>query len=325
MAFIDELKILASAGRGGDGVVRWLHVKGVDHAGPSGGNGGNGGDVYIRSVRDISLLGRYSGEKKFFAQSGNSGEGLSKHGASGEDKVIDLPVGSIVKNTNTGESYELLTEGQKIMILKGGRGGVGNKVFRSSVNQRPDQSTPGIEGESATLEIELRLIADAGLVGLPNAGKSSLLNALTKASAKVDSYAFTTLDPNLGALYGFVVADIPGLIEGASEGKGLGHKFLRHISRTKMLLHCVSLESETPLDDWRVVRKELVQYQNGAIKDLKELIVLTKSDSRDLLYINDIIAEFSRYSDSEILSATILDDDSVSFLKKIIIKRLNNQ
>ncbi|HEV8666726.1 MAG TPA: GTPase [Candidatus Paceibacterota bacterium] len=225
MAFVDELTFDAAAGKGGDGVVRWLHEKGKEYSGPSGGNGGNGGNVYMRAVRDLNLLARYRGEKRFDAPSGADGENSNRHGKGGDDMTIDLPIGSLVRNTATGEQYELLEEGEKIMILKGGRGGAGNAAFKSSVNITPEESTPGALGESATFTIELRIIADAGLVGLPNAGKSSLLNALTNAAAKVAPYAFTTLDPNLGALYGYIIADIPGLIEGASEGKGLGFRF----------------------------------------------------------------------------------------------------
>lgn len=321
MPFVDELRILARAGKGGDGVVRWLHLKGKEYSGPSGGNGGNGGDVYIRAVRDLNLLARYRGEKDFAAGDGEAGGNRNKGGKQGADCTIDLPVGSCLRNEATGERYELVRENEQIMILKGGRGGAGNAVFKSSVNRSPKESTAGASGESAHFFIELRLIADAGLVGLPNAGKTSLLNALTHARGAVASYAFTTLGPNLGVLYGFVLADIPGLIEGASSGKGLGFKFLRHVARTRLVIHCVSLESETPLRDYKLVRKELSQFEGGVLLKKPEMIVLTKSDTRDAQQIKRISALFKKEGhQAEIVS--ILDDASIKALGQAILARL---
>lgn len=321
MAFVDDITIEAKAGKGGDGVVRWLHLKGKEYSGPAGGNGGDGGDVYVRGVRDVMLLARYRGEKKFFADNGVDGENQNKAGKNGDDLVIDVPVGSLVRNTSTAEVFEVTKEGEQILILKGGRGGAGNAVFKSSVNRSPEESTPGQRGEEAQLAIELRLIADAGLVGLPNAGKTSLLNALTRADGKVGNYAFTTLDPNLGVLYGHVLADIPGLIEGASEGKGLGMKFLRHVSRTKLLVHCVSLESENPLHDYEVVRKELESYESGALIGKPEMVVLTKSDSRDSFEIQRISDDFRRAGVvTQIVS--VLDDAQLKVLGDSVVERL---
>ena len=244
MAFIDELQFHAKAGDGGTGVVRWRHEKGKEFAGAAGGNGGPGGDVYVRAVRDINILARHKSVKQFKATDGVDGANWSMQGKAGEDKYVDLPIGSIVTNLSSGRVVELIEDGQVSKILHGGRGGLGNEHFKASTNVKPEQSTGGMPGEEADFKVDLNLIADAGLIGLPNAGKSSLLNALTSAHAKVGSYAFTTLDPNLGVLRGgYILADIPGLIEGASEGKGLGHKFLRHVKRTKVLLHLVSLET----------------------------------------------------------------------------------
>ncbi len=318
MAFVDELSILARAGRGGDGVVRWLHEKGKEYSGPAGGNGGDGGDVYIRGVRDMNLLSRYRGEKKFEAEHGHAGESRGKTGARGSDMIIDLPVGSVVRNTETGEVYELLEEGEQKLILKGGRGGAGNAVFKSSVNRSPMESLPGGMGEEAEIRIELRLIADAGFVGLPNAGKTSLLNALTGASGKVGAYAFTTLDPNLGMLYGSILADIPGLIEGAADGKGLGFKFLRHVARTRLIVHCVSLESESPMHDYHVVRDELAKFEGGVLAQKPEMLLLTKSDMRDAAYIEAIKTAFKTETGRECEVVSVLDDTQVeAFMKKL--------
>jgi GTPase len=321
MAFVDELTIEAKAGNGGDGVVRWLHEKGKEYSGPAGGNGGNGGDVYIRAVRDLNLLARYRGEKRFEAERGKDGENQNRHGKGGKDLTINLPVGSVVRNTSTGEVHELLKDDEVKMVLKGGRGGAGNAVFKSSVNITPEESTPGAEGESAVFKIELRIIADIGLVGLPNAGKSSLLNSLTGAQAKVAPYAFTTLDPNLGAMYGYLLADIPGVIEGASMGKGLGTKFLRHIARTRVLLHCLSLESEDVWADYEVVRKELESFEGGILARKPEIILFTKSDTRDTSYIEEKVAE-AKGRGKEAFFVSILDDAQVENLRKALVGHL---
>lgn len=320
MALVDELIVHAKAGDGGNGVVRWLHLKGKEFSGPAGGNGGRGGSVYISGVRDIAILSRYTGTKEFTAGRGGDGESRSRHGISGKDVTIEVPVGSIITNQSTGEVFEILDENEPTMVLAGGRGGVGNEHFKSSINRRPEQSTPGSLGQEADLRIELRLVADAGLVGLPNAGKSSLLNALTNASAKVGSYAFTTLDPNLGAFFGFVLADIPGLIEGASGGKGLGYKFLRHVTRTKMLLHCISLESEDPMRDYEIVRREL-EAHSEELSLKPTVVVLTKSDSvsdQDRIKVEKLFLK----KGLTVLHVSVLDDDSLKSFRDALVKIL---
>lgn len=276
--FVDELELYAKAGDGGHGVVRWRSMKFRPKAGPSGGNGGNGGHVFMRAVRDTNRLAKYTGNKEFYADDGEAGRKNSEHGKGAEDMYIDIPVGSTVIDLDRDRTYTLFTEGETVEVLKGGRGGLGNEHFKSSTNRTPTESTEGTPGEEGRFKIEVAVIADVGLVGLPNAGKSTLLNAFTNATSAIGSYPFTTTEPHLGALYEFVVADIPGLIDGAAAGKGLGHKFLRHVMRTSMLLHLVSLENEDPLAVYREIRQELESYDE-ALAAKEEWIVLTKVDT----------------------------------------------
>lgn len=277
MALIDHIQIYIKAGKGGDGVVRWRTEKGKPLSGPGGGNGGRGGDVFAVAVSDIGYLEYYRHSKKFKADDGHPGANFGRQGADGNDLVLQFPVGSLIKNTITGEVFELEHIGQRQLLLKGGRGGLGNEYFKSSRNTTPKESTLGMIGEDADFEIELRLVADIGLVGLPSAGKSSILNALTNAKSKVAAYHFTTLDPHLGAFYEFIIADIPGIIEGASEGKGLGIKFLKHIARTKVLAHVIALDSADLVADYTTIRKEIENYGQG-LPEKDEIIIFSKSD-----------------------------------------------
>lgn len=321
--FVDEMIMGARAGRGGDGVVRWLHVKGKEYAGPSGGDGGRGGDVYARGVRDVGILVRYRNRDHFDAGDGGDGEKNSMHGANGDDLVIDVPIGSLIRNRETGKALEIVRDGETVLLLSGGRGGLGNEHFKSSINRNPTESTKGKEGEEGVFEIELNLIVDAGFIGLPNAGKSSLLNALTNAQAKVGSYAFTTLDPNLGDLYGFILADVPGLIEGASRGKGLGHKFLRHVRRTKMLLHCISLEEEDPVRAYRTIRAELDAY-GGGLAEKEEVVVLTKSDTAPPDRVRETAAAFSAHA-PRVFTVSILDDAALKEFRDSLVALLRTK
>ncbi len=320
MAFIDEVSFHVTAGRGGDGVVRWLHEKGKEFMGPAGGDGGKGGDVYIEGVRDINALINYKNIKLIEAENGGHGDKKSMAGRDGDDLILKLPIGSIVYNHDTLQQHELLTEGQRILILKGGRYGLGNEHFKGSTNQRPEQTTEGRPGEEADITIELRLVVDAGFVGFPNAGKSSLLNALTNAKSKVASYQFTTLEPSLGDMYGFILADIPGLIEGASEGKGLGDKFLRHIERTKMLIHCISLESEDIAKDYKTIRKELEAFDPSLITK-KEILLLTKTDLIDEKTLKAKIKEAKKLN-PDVYSVCVIDDVQAKSLKDDLVKML---
>ncbi len=319
--FIDEIKFYAEAGRGGNGVVRWRHEKFIDKGGPSGGDGGKGGDVYAVGVQDINLLSKYKHQKVFEAERGEDGMGGRKQGKSGEDLIIKLPIGSIITNIESGGFVSLDRAGQKELLLKGGPGGFGNERFKSSINTTPEKATKGKLAEKGNFKIELELFADAGLIGMPNAGKSSLLNMITNSQAKIGSYQFTTLDPNLGNFYGFTLADIPGLIEGASEGKGLGIKFLRHIKRTKMLIHLVSLENKNPTEIYKKIRNELKSYDESLIEK-EEIIILTKTDlTKDKKEIEKVKKEFLKLK-KPVYTLSLYDDKSIKKFTDELVKFL---
>lgn len=318
MAFVDEVKITLKAGRGGNGVVRWRREKFAPKGGPAGGNGGRGGSVYLEAVSDLTALARFRGHIEFRADNGTDGQASRKAGKDGKDLTLQVPVGSYVQNRSTGETYDFVRAGQKERVLKGGNGGRGNFEFRSSVNVTPKKATEGRPGEEAHFAIELRLVVDVGFIGLPNAGKSSLLNELTAARARIGAYPFTTLEPNLGMLDTLVLADIPGLIEGAADGKGLGHKFLRHIQRTRVIAHCVSLEHQNIGHAYDVVRAELAAYGRG-LADKPELVVLTKSDVADP---DDVAAavKYFRGRGHTPCVVSIHDHDSIQSLARALTK-----
>ena len=319
--FVDELTIHIRAGKGGDGVVRWLHEKDKEFGGPSGGDGGRGGNVFAVSARNLNLLARYRHKKEFYAENAENGKNNSLHGANGRDLKILFPVGSIITNKQTGEKIYLNKEDEKKILLKGGNGGYGNEHFKSSTNRRPKEFTKGKLGEEEDFYIEVELIADIGLIGLPNAGKTSILNELTNTRGKVGDYPFTTLEPNLGEYFGHIISDIPGLIEGAAEGKGLGHKFLRHIRRVKILAHLISLENKDLAEAYKTIRKELGQFDRELL-DKKEIIVLTKIDLiKDEKIIEKIIKKIQKINPNT-TAVTIYDNNSVKKFKDFLSKFL---
>ncbi len=325
MALIDEVQLDIKAGNGGDGVVRWRREKFAPKGGPGGGNGGEGGHVWAESVSDLAYLEYYKHKKKFAAENGIPGGNLGKEGRNGQDLVLRFPRGTVLKNNKTNEEFEMGNIGTRVKILTGGRGGLGNEHFKSSTNTTPMEWTPGKRGEAAVFDVELRLFADVGLIGLPSAGKSTLLNALTNAKSKVAAYHFTTLDPHLGEMHGYILADIPGIIEGASNGKGLGYKFLRHIRRTNILVHVVGLDSDDPIADYHIIRKELLDYGNGLV-DKDEIILLSKNDLVDNIEAKKIITLFKeKVGHNHVYTMTAYDEDSIKSFKSVLIQFLDLQ
>ena len=322
MAFIDEARIYAESGKGGDGVVRWLRTKESARGGPSGGDGGKGGDVILVGVRDISALAHYRYEKKFHAEDGEAGKNELKHGANGADTILKVPVGTVARIDKSEEEYEITKEDEQIVLFRGGRGGLGNARFKSSTHQNPFERTVGKEGKGGDIELTLKIIADAGFIGLPNAGKSSLLSALTNAKSKIGDYPFTTLAPNLGDFYGRILADIPGLIEGASTGRGLGIKFLKHVERTGTLLHLVSADQEDPISAYGEVRKEIELFGHG-LADKREVIVLSKIDLIPLKERDIKIQLLAKETGREVLAVSIKEPKSVKNFSDTLAKILS--
>ena len=277
MKFIDEAKIEVYAGKGGDGAAHFRREKYVPRGGPDGGDGGRGGSVWARADRNINTLIDYRFARIHRAKDGARGGGSDCNGAAGEDIELRVPVGTVIRDEETGHPVaDLARDGERALIARGGQGGLGNVHFKSSVNRAPRQFTRGEAGESRRLVLELRVLADVGLLGLPNAGKSSFIRAVSSARPKVADYPFTTLNPSLGVARAgersFVVADIPGLIEGAAQGAGLGHQFLRHLSRTKLLLHVVDLTDDEAVAHARVIAAELKKYDPGLFRKPRWLL-----------------------------------------------------
>ncbi|OGG50733.1 Obg family GTPase CgtA [Candidatus Kaiserbacteria bacterium RIFCSPHIGHO2_01_FULL_54_36] len=311
---VDDVTVRLEAGAGGRGSVAFNKVRLA--LGPTGGDGGQGGSIYFEGVTDINALSRYAHRQPILAEKGKDGRGQFLDGRGGEDLLLQVPTGTMIINTQTGFAREIVKVGERMLAAGGGEGGRGNFKFRSSTNTSPKEYEDGKVGDRATYRLELRLIAHVGLVGLPNAGKSSLLNELTAAKSRVANYAFTTLEPHLGAYYELILADIPGLIEGASGGKGLGFKFLKHIERTKTIFHLVTSESDDPVRDYGVVRSELTSY-SPALADKEEHIFLTKSDMVTPERIREIVASFAKL-DKKVTPISVLDAESLKVVKAIL-------
>src|SRR6185437_9641255 len=283
MKFLDEAKVYVRSGAGGNGCIAFRREKFIEFGGPSGGDGGKGGDVVIEAVNGLNTLIDYRYQQHFKAAKGGNGMGKDRHGANGKDVVLKIPVGTQVYEED-GETLlaDLTKTGERVTLMKGGNGGFGNAYFKSATNQAPRKANPGQPGEERTIRLRLKLIADAGIIGLPNAGKSTFLAAVTAAKPKIADYPFTTLHPQLGVVrvddHEFVLADLPGLIEGAHEGVGLGDRFLGHTERCNVLLHLVDGTAEDPAEAYRVVRGELEAYGEG-LADKPEIVALSKADA----------------------------------------------
>ena len=297
--FVDRAEIQIEAGRGGDGCVAFRREKHVPFGGPCGGDGGDGGSVIVRAREGVNSLVEFSHRKHWRAERGGPGMGSDKHGRNGADLVIEVPPGTVIIDAESGMVIKDLVDDQEhVIVARGGRGGKGNPHFKSSTNQAPRESTPGALGESRRVVLELKVIADVGLVGKPNAGKSTLLSRLSRARPEIADYPFPTKFPNLGRVIvdidrSFVMADIPGLIEGASEGIGLGHDFLRHITRAGILVHLVEplpVDGSDPLENYRVIRNELEQYSQE-LAQRPEIVVVSKAELPDSQAVRDALAE----------------------------------
>lgn len=320
--FVDEVKIWIKAGDGGPGCIAFRREKFVPKGGPSGGNGGNGGSIYFLSVSNIKTLREYYYHRHFKAENGKPGEGDNRTGADGKDLTLRVPVGTLVIEMREGEKEVIIADldrdGTKVLTARGGRGGKGNASFKSSVNQAPRIATPGEKGEEKFIKLELKLIAEVGIIGCPNAGKSTLLSKISNARPKIANYPFTTINPNLGMVdigqgRQFIAADIPGLIQGASKGAGLGFKFLRHIERTKLLVHLVDLSLSGISERYYSVRDE-IGYYNQDLLDKPEIIVGTKID---LPESRKNIKELDKITDNYFLISCITNEGIKPLLEQI--------
>jgi len=319
MKFLDQVKIYIKAGNGGHGSPSFRREKFIEFGGPDGGDGGKGGSVILRSERNLNTLIDYRFQQHHKAERGENGSGQNRTGRGGENLFLKVPVGTqVFEEDNKTLIYDFKKEGEEFVVANGGKGGLGNTRFKSSTNRAPKKFTKGVFGEEYVIWLQLKTIADVGIVGLPNAGKSSLLGAITNATPKIANYKFTTLNPNLGvATYDdkeITLADIPGLIEGAHEGVGLGIQFLKHIERCKTLMHLIDITNEDLENTYQQVKNELGSYSKELLNK-KEIIVLNKTDLLDGDTVKEIVKNFSKNKSSEVVTLSTIEKDSVSKIK----------
>jgi len=329
MAFIDKAKIYIKSGNGGHGALSFRREKFVEYGGPNGGNGGKGGDVIFRGNKGINTLQRYRFNQHHNAQNGMGGAGQLKTGASGKDLILDVPCGTEIYTEDMSiKIHEILKDNETYHFLRGGQGGKGNAHFKSSTNRAPRKFQQGEKGQESTVRLKLKILADVGLVGMPNAGKSSILNFVTNAKSKVADYAFTTLHPHIGMVQKedleFVLADIPGLIEHASDGKGLGHDFLSHVERCKILIHVVDITEEKPFENYKVIRQELLNY-GGKIEQKKEIIALNKIEIADQKRVEEIKKEFETSLNQEVKLISAATGHQLDQLTNLCLEYLQDE
>ena len=323
MKFLDQVKIYVKAGNGGDGSPSFRREKFIEYGGPDGGDGGKGGSIILKAERNLNTLIDYRYQQHHKAKRGDNGSGQNRTGKSGDDLILSVPLGTqVFEEDNKTLIYDFVKFGEEFVAAAGGKGGLGNTRFKSSTNRAPKKITKGVPGEEFTIWLQLKTIADIGIIGLPNAGKSSLLAAITNANPKIANYQFTTLNPNLGvASYDdkeITIADIPGLVEGAHKGTGLGIQFLKHIERCKSLLHLSDITNDDLKKSYKQVKNELKNY-NSNLEKKKELIILNKTDLIDKKDLDKIIKDFSKNIKSEVISMTTLQKVSVSKIKAKLI------
>ena len=326
MKFLDQAKIYVKAGNGGSGSASFRREKFIEFGGPDGGDGGNGGSIILVAKENLNTLIDFRYQQHFKAEKGQNGMGKKKTGRNGKDLVLNVPIGTqIFEEDNNTLIEDLKKIDEKVIIAKGGGRGLGNVRFKSSTNRTPRKKTDGSEGESFWIWLQLKVIADIGIIGMPNAGKSSLLSVLTKAKPKIANYPFTTINPNLGVTsYSdkeITIADIPGLIEGAHEGVGLGDKFLRHIERCKSLIHLIDITENNILENYLKIRKELSKYSNNLLKK-KEIIVFNKIDIINTNKINEKINFFKKKIKKNIYKISVAQNNGLSTLKKLLINNV---